>query len=157
MPDLLEQLTAALKAKGFKIATAESCTGGMIAAVLTCLPGSSAIFDRGWVTYSNESKNQLLNVPEDILREHGAVSPQTAEAMVAGVLKFSEADIAVSVTGIAGPDGGTIEKPVGLVFIGYGLKSGEIKTAEHHFNGNRDEVREQTVAAALTHALELLS
>jgi nicotinamide-nucleotide amidase len=139
------------------LVTAESCTGGMIAAAITSRPGSSALFERGFVTYSNESKVELLGVPTDILREHGAVSARTALAMARGALNNSRADIAVSVTGIAGPDGGTAEKPVGLVYIGYGFRQEDlIECSEHRFEGDRDSIRRQSVDAALKHLLKFL-
>lgn len=153
--DLVERLSTKLREANMKMATAESCTGGMIAAAMTDLAGSSDIFERGFVTYSNDAKTELLDVLPDILQEHGAVSSQTAKAMVQGALNHSHADIAVSVTGIAGPGGGTDEKPVGLVYIGYGIKD-KIQSAEHHFDGNRTAIRQQTVEAALTHLLNYL-
>lgn len=156
MPDSFDALFNGLKRRGLMIATAESCTGGLIAATLTNVPGSSAIFDRGFVTYSNEAKMELLKVQEETLQEFGAVSEQTAKEMVQGALQFSNAQVAVSVTGIAGPDGGTKEKPVGLVYIGVGRENGDIQCHEHHFEGDRNEVRAQTVAAALSHAADLV-
>jgi nicotinamide-nucleotide amidase len=110
-----EKLLAEARAKGLKVATAESCTGGLVAGLLTEIPGSSDVVERGFVTYSNEAKEELLGVPREILKAHGAVSAETARAMVQGALKQSRADLAVAVTGIAGPGGGTADKPVGLV------------------------------------------
>lgn len=134
--------------KGVTIATAESCTGGMIASAITDIPGSSSIFGYGMVTYSNEAKRHILGVREATLADYGAVSKETAEEMAAGLKKVSGADVAVAVTGIAGPDGGSEEKPVGLVYMGiaYGDK---VETKKNLFSGNRDEVRHQTVATAL--------
>lgn len=156
MPDLMSDLFSRLKDKKWMMSTAESCTGGLIAAAITAVPGSSAVFDRGFITYSNESKIEMLSVAEDTLKDYGAVSEQTAREMVMGALRKSRAQMAVSVTGIAGPDGGTAGKPVGLVYIGYGLRGQDPKVARHNFKGPRESVREQTAAAALGHALSLL-
>lgn len=138
------------------LATAESCTGGMIAMAMTDRAGSSAVFERGFVTYSNEAKNELLDVPKDMLRTHGAVSAQVAAAMVKGAIAHSRAEIAVSVTGIAGPDGGTDAKPVGLVYIGFGNKAGVMEIAEHRFSGDRTSIRQQTAEAALKHLIKFI-
>ena len=156
MPELTFNLLTALKDKGWKIATAESCTGGLIAAALTDIPGASCVFDRGFVTYSNDAKREMLGVPAGILQKHGAVSGETARAMVEGALKHSLADLAVSVTGIAGPDGGTKEKPVGLVYIGFGRRDETPQVEKYMFKGDRASVRTHTVRAALKHALHLL-
>lgn len=156
MPELTFNLLTALKDKGWKIATAKSCTGGLIAAALTDIPGASCVFDRGFVTYSNDAKREMLGVPAGILQKHGAVSGETARAMVEGALKHSLADLAVSVTGIAGPDGGTKEKPVGLVYIGFGRRDETPQVEKYMFKGDRASVRTQTVRAALKHALHLL-
>lgn len=123
---------------------------------MTERPGSSAVFDRGFITYSNESKHELLDVPKDTLMKHGAVSAQVATAMVKGALAHSRAEIALSVTGIAGPDGGSDKKPVGLVYIGYGDKSGLTEVAEHRFQGDRDDIRRQTTEAALKHMIRFI-
>ncbi len=155
MPDWVEKVGSVLLAKNLSLVTAESCTGGMIAAAITGRPGASKIFERGFVTYSNESKNELLGVPFDIIDRFGAVSPETAEAMVRGALNRSRAHIAVSVTGIAGPDGGSEAKPVGLVYIGYALKDNPVQVAEHRFSGDRTAFRQQAVDAALRHLLEI--
>lgn len=136
---------------GLKIATAESCTGGLIAATLTAVPGSSEVFERGWVTYSNEAKSEGLGVPPELIAERGAVSAEVAEAMARGVLQHSKADVAVSVTGIAGPGGGSAEKPVGLVFIGLARKDGWSQVERCEFPGGRDDVRRHAVARALAH------
>ena len=138
------------------LATAESCTGGLIAAGMTDLAGSSSVFERGFVTYSNESKEELLGVSHETLLRHGAVSSETATEMVAGALTRSHADAALAVTGIAGPSGGTPDKPVGLVYIGWGLKGGQICVQKHIFSGDRDAIRQQTVEAALTHLIDHL-
>ena len=137
------------------LATAESCTGGMLGAALTARAGSSDVFERGFITYSYESKTEILGVPASTIKKHGAVSAQTAKAMAEGALTHSRADVAVAITGIAGPGGGMPGKPVGLVYIGYGTKDG-ITTAEHHFTGDRDFVREQTCRAALEHLCKLV-
>ena len=135
------------------LVSAESCTGGMIAAAMTERAGSSSVFERGFVTYSNDSKMELLGVPAATIDKFGAVSAETAEAMALGALKFSRAHIAVSVTGIAGPSGGTDEKPVGLVYIGWGARN-NIQVKEHHFKGDRTAVRQQTAEAALKHLVD---
>ncbi len=143
------------RAEGLKIAAAESCTGGLIAAGLTEIPGSSNVFERGFVTYSNEAKTELLGVPADLIAEYGAVSEAVARAMVEGALARSRADIAVAVTGIAGPGGGSAEKPVGLVFVG-AARRGEPAIVERHvFAGDRAEVRRATVLRALNLLLKL--
>jgi len=139
-------------AANLKIATAESCTGGMIAAAITDIAGSSHVFERGFVTYSNEAKADLLGVPAALIAEHGAVSEAVALAMAEGALSRSRADIAVAVTGIAGPGGGSGEKPVGLVYIGAGRRGHPVTVERHLFPGNRGAVRR----AAAHRALELL-
>lgn len=138
------------------LVTAESCTGGMIAAAMTERPGSSAVFERGFITYSNEAKTELLGVPKDTLMKHGAVSTQVATAMIKGAIAHSRAEIAVSVTGIAGPDGGTEKKPVGLVYIGFGDKAGVTEVAEHRFTGDRASIRRQATEAALKHLIKFI-
>ena len=125
------------------IAFAESCTGGLLASQVTSIPGSSEIFDLGVVTYANYMKISILNVSSDTLKIHGAVSEQTAREMVTGLKNISQADICISVTGVAGPSGGTIEKPVGTVFIGY-LLLGKMKIEKKHFYGSRNKIRLQT-------------
>ncbi len=157
MPDLVEQVTRKLVDLSLMLVTAESCTGGLIAAAITSRPGSSAVFERGFVTYSDESKTELLDVPKDVLREHGAVSARTAIAMARGALNNSRADVSVSVTGIAGPDGGSAEKPVGLVYIGYGFRQEDlVECSEHRFEGDRESVRRQSVDAAFRHLIKFL-
>ena len=153
---LVEKLTDELNRRGWMLATAESCTGGLIAAAVTDRAGSSSVFDRGFVAYSYESKENLLNVSCEILETHGAVSRECATAMVQGTLAHSRADLAISVTGIAGPGGGMPGKPVGLVYIGWGVRGGPVAVAEHNFPGDRTAVREQTVQAALAHLLDAL-
>jgi nicotinamide-nucleotide amidase len=131
------------------IATAESCTAGLVAAKLTNVPGSSGIFRYGWVTYHSEAKTRELGVPPELLEKFGAVSAEVAAAMSQGALRESGADIAVSVTGIAGPGGGTEEKPVGLVWFGLATKGGEVQTQQHHLSRERDTFREMAAQVAL--------
>jgi nicotinamide-nucleotide amidase len=146
-----ETLAKYLKQFQLSVSCAESCTGGLIAGTITNVPGISAYFQEGIVTYSNEAKQKYLHVSKETLDTYGAVSAQTAKEMVIGILNASKAALGIAVTGIAGPDGGTKEKPVGLVYIGYGSAK-KPQVEECHFNGNREEVRKQTV----THALKLL-
>lgn len=138
---------------GLRIVTAESCTGGMIAAALTDIAGSSDVFERGFVTYSNDAKHELIAVPRATLDAHGAVSAETAEAMARGALAHSHADVALSVTGIAGPGGGSAGKPVGLVYFGVARKGAPIHTIREVFTGDRTAIRR----AATTRALDLLT
>ena len=150
---LAKQLGSELKDKGLKIATAESCTGGGIAQAITEVPGSSAWFDRGFVTYSNQAKIQMLQVKQESLDDFGAVSEQVAIEMVEGALIYSEADIAVSVTGIAGPTGGTEQKPVGTVYIAKKENGMPASCKKHIFLGDRRKIRLQTVSMALKYCL----
>ena len=147
--ELAQQLGRLLKSKEKKIATAESCTGGWIAQIITEVSGSSAWFDRGFVTYSNAAKMEMLGVKSETLDNFGAVSAQTATEMVTGALAHSDADCAIAVTGIAGPDGGTAEKPVGTVFIAWAYKNQNVKVVQKKLTGNRHEIRRQTVKIAL--------
>jgi nicotinamide-nucleotide amidase len=147
--DLAERVLATCRARGLKLATAESCTGGLIAAALTHIAGSSDVFERGFVTYSNEAKSESLGVPPDLIAQHGAVSEPVAQAMAAGALKFSRAGLAISVTGIAGPGGGSPEKPVGLVWFGFATRAGACTARSQIFSGNRAEIRAQAVQFAL--------
>ena len=146
---LATDLGAALSARGWKAATAESCTGGLVAGAITDIAGSSEWFDRGFVTYSNEAKVELLGVRPETLARFGAVSEAVAREMVAGALERSEADIAVAVTGIAGPAGGSPDKPVGLVWLAWATRGGRTEAASQRFPGDRAAVREASVAAAL--------
>jgi nicotinamide-nucleotide amidase len=150
---LAESLSRALLARGATVATAESCTGGWIAKALTDVPGSSAWFGTGFVSYSNAAKDALLGVPAALLAEHGAVSEAVVRAMVEGCLARSGAAIAVAVSGIAGPDGGSPAKPVGSVWLAVG-DTGHVSAVLHRFAGDREAVRRQTVAAALVAVLE---
>ncbi len=147
--ELAEQVGHILKVRRKTIATAESCTGGGIAQAITEVPGSSVWFDRGFVTYSNAAKVQMLGVNPHTLEHYGAVSAETAAEMAAGALARSDAGVAVAVTGIAGPDGETPDKPIGTVFIAWVHKNGEAKTVKKKFAGNRRQIREQTVKSAL--------
>ena len=151
MADVVTLLERYRQAK-LRIATAESCTGGMVAARLTDIPGSSDVVERGFVTYSNEAKAEMLGVPTVLLGQYGAVSAQVARAMAEGALAHSRADVAVSITGIAGPGGATAGKPVGLVYLALARRGGETKVERQHFAGDRQAVR----AAAADRALELL-
>ena len=155
---LAERVLDALKTQGMMIATAESCTGGLIAGLLTEIPGSSAAVDRGFVTYSNEAKMDMIGVSEADLVAHGAVSKTVAIAMAEGALSRSAADIAVSVTGIAGPGGGSAEKPVGTVHIAIARKDSEADHLHCWFaDQGRQSIRLQTVQTALTSVLDRIS
>ncbi|RKI91132.1 CinA family protein [Parablautia intestinalis] len=144
-----EKIVARLKEKGWQVTCAESCTGGMIASTLVNVAGVSEVFKESYVTYANSAKSKLLGVEEKALETWGAVSRQVAEQMAAGAAQAAAAQASVAVTGIAGPDGGTPEKPVGLVYIGC-FAGGNIMVTENHFTGNRLEIRRQTTQAALT-------
>ena len=146
--DEAASLLDACRTRRVLLATAESCTGGLIAAALTAIPGSSDVVERGFVTYSNAAKAELLDVPAALIAEYGAVSEPVARAMAEGAITHSHADIAVSVTGVAGPGGGTAAKPVGLVWLGL-ARRGCPTAAEHQiFPGDRTAIREATVARA---------
>lgn len=148
-------LTKLLMKKKYTMTTAESCTGGMIAARMVNAPGVSAVLKSGFITYANEAKEELLGVSHDTLEKFGAVSRETAEEMAEGAVKAAHTDAAVAVTGIAGPDGGTKEKPVGLVYIGVNVR-GNVEVREYHFSGSRQKIRESITAAALTFLREKL-
>ena len=150
-----ERLGKWLMAKGKMVATAESCTGGWIAQSLTEVPGSSTWFDRGFVTYSNSAKTQMLGVKYETLETYGAVSAETAKEMVLGALAWSEAHFAIAVTGIAGPDGGTAEKPVGTVFVAWASKDGVISVKKNQFKGSRHQIRVQSVQLAIQGLTEI--
>jgi nicotinamide-nucleotide amidase len=146
----------ACRARGLKIATAESCTGGLVAGALTDIAGSSAVFDCGFVTYSDEAKQKMLGVAAETLRDHGAVSWQTAEEMARGAIARSNADIAVAITGIAGPTGGTAEKPVGLVHFAAASRGGALAHKEMRYgNLRRAQVRRKSVLEALAMLREM--
>lgn len=147
-----ESLLDACRAKGVMLATAESCTGGLIAAALTAIAGSSDVVDRGFVTYSNDAKHRMLGVPFELIAAHGAVSEPVARAMAEGALRNSAAQIAVSVTGVAGPSGGSVEKPVGLVWLGLACAGRPTAAERHVFPGDRAAIR----AATVLHAFKLI-
>ena len=154
---LAEALAHDLRQAGLALVTAESCTGGGVAQVLTAVPGSSLWFERGFVTYSNVSKHEMLGVSSGILARHGAVSEQTARAMAEGALKHSHADLAVAITGIAGPTGGTPDKPVGTVCLAWARHAEETRSQTRHFAGDRDAIRRQAMMAAISGLRELLA
>jgi nicotinamide-nucleotide amidase len=139
------------------LATAESCTGGLVAAALTAIPGSSRVVERGFVTYSNQAKSSMLGVPEAMIENHGAVSADVARAMAEGALIHSGAAVSLSITGIAGPDGGTPGKPVGTVHIAAAQRGAITLHRACHFDGDRDAVREQSAVAAMELAIERIT
>lgn len=153
LPDELlqqaEKIIRLYEKKGLKLATAESCTGGLVAATLTSIAGSSAVLERGYVTYSNQAKVDDLDVPHALLAAHGAVSAEVAEAMASGARKKAGSDVAVSITGIAGPGGGTEGKPVGLVYLGISTAS-HSEAREFRFAGDRPSIRQQACTKALS-------
>ena len=149
---LAEAVLAACRDKGMKLATAESCTGGMVAAALTDIAGSSDVVERGFVTYSNEAKSELLGVAPALITAHGAVSAEVAAAMAEGALARAPVELSVAITGVAGPGGGTASKPVGLVWLACGRRDRQMVTEHHIFSGDRAAVR----LAATRRALELL-
>lgn len=153
---LARQLGEALRAHDMTLVTAESCTGGGIAQAITRISGSSAWFDRGFVTYSNESKEEMLGVSPETLEAHGAVSEATVREMVDGALQYSRAQVALAVSGIAGPIGGTPEKPVGTVWFAWGTNK-SVQATCHHLPGDRDTVRAKSVQIALHGVLNLLN
>jgi nicotinamide-nucleotide amidase len=152
-----EELLATARAQSLRLVTAESCTGGLIAGLLTEIPGSSDVVERGFVTYSNQAKEDLLGVPADLIHRHGAVSAEVARAMAQGALEHSLAQLAVAVTGIAGPGGGTAAKPVGLVYIAVQRQGHAAHTREFRFGDiGRGEIRGRSVAEALLLLRELI-
>lgn len=155
MNELAQKVGEALKARGWKLATAESCTGGWVAMALTAIPGSSDWFERGYVTYSNAAKREELGVQEATLREHGAVSEATAREMAEGALRRAHAQAALAITGVAGPTGGTAAKPVGTVCFAWAQGS-KISSRTMRFDGDRESVRRQSVLHALEGLLESL-
>ncbi|OGS90927.1 MAG: damage-inducible protein CinA [Gallionellales bacterium GWA2_60_18] len=156
MDVLAAQVGGLLKAHGLMLATAESCTGGGVAQVITGVAGSSAWFERGFVTYSNLAKQEMLGVSEATLVQHGAVSEAAAREMVAGALQHSAAQVALAVSGIAGPDGGTADKPVGTVWFAWGIRNGMTLARLHHLSGDRAEIRAQAVHIALQGVVDIL-
>lgn len=152
--ELAAQIGVALRARNQMLTVAESCTGGWIGKVITDAAGSSGWFDRGFVTYSNTAKTELLGVRESTLANHSAVSAETVTEMAAGALERSRAGVAVAVSGIAGPDGGSPNKPVGTVYLAWALRDGPVHAQVYHFTGDRESVRRQTVATALQGVLD---
>lgn len=142
---------------GVMIATAESCTGGLVSALLTEIPGSSSVFERGFITYSNDAKKSLLSVPDELIVDFGAVSYEVVASMALGALANSAAQLSIAVTGIAGPSGGTAAKPVGLVYIAIALKGAEPSVEQCHFSGSRSEIRFAAVAKAIELAQEAIT
>jgi nicotinamide-nucleotide amidase len=155
MDELAKRLGASLKLANETLATAESCTGGWAAQVVTSVAGSSAWFERGFVTYSNAAKQELLGVRAETLRAHGAVSEETAREMARGALERSRGTIAVSITGVAGPAGGTAEKPVGTVCFAW-ARGGEVRSETRRFAGDRESIRRQSVILALEGVMRAL-
>ncbi len=156
MNTLAESLGRKLKAQGELLVTAESCTGGWVAQAVTAIAGSSAWFERGFVTYSNEAKAELLDVRAATLERHGAVSEETAREMALGALAKSRGTLALAITGIAGPGGGSPGKPVGTVCFAWARRGGAARSETRRFAGDREAVRRQSVERALTGALEAL-
>ena len=154
--DLVSQLASALLKKQWHLSTAESCTGGLIAAAITELAGSSEWFERGYVTYSNSAKSEDINVSQELITQHGAVSDQVARAMAIGAKQSSNSDIALSITGIAGPTGGSVEKPVGTVCFAWILANNAIYSETKLFSGNRQDIRAQACEFSLKKLLELV-
>ena len=146
-----------LKSHGLMLATAESCTGGAVAMAVTDIAGSSAWFERGFITYSNEAKRDMLGVAQEMLARHGAVSAAVVREMVAGALQHSQSGMALAVSGVAGPDGGSAEKPVGTVWFAWGIKGGACVARLHQLSGNRAEIRAHAVRIALQGVLDMLS
>lgn len=153
---IAESVGRALLAKALKLTAAESCTGGWVCQAVTAISGSSDWFDRGFITYSNEAKQELLDVPESLLKEFGAVSEETVRAMTAGALAHSRADIAIAISGIAGPTGATPGKPVGTVWLAWQRRGKDSIAKLEQFTGDRTAIRAQAVAAALHGLLDLL-
>ena len=157
LADLAQRLGRALEARNLRVATAESCTGGLIAAACTTVAGSSDWFERGFVTYSNDAKTEALGVDPALIAAHGAVSEQVARAMADGALARAHAELAVAVTGIAGPAGGTPTKPVGLVCLAWARRGEQVEALTEHFPGDRAAVRAATVVRALQGLIERTS
>jgi nicotinamide-nucleotide amidase len=153
---LAVELGEKLRARGWMLATAESCTGGWIGQLITAQPGSSHWYERGFITYANIAKQEMLGVPAELLEAYGAVSEETASAMAAGALKHSHAQATLAISGIAGPGGGTPQKPVGLVCYGWALADGTLLSSTCRLDGDREEIRSRAVAAALRGLIELL-
>lgn len=160
MPNNLEQIAEktglALKERGLKLVTAESCTGGGVSFWITSIPGSSAWFERGFVTYSDLSKTEMLGVKPVTLNKFGAVSEQAAREMAEGALRHSRADVSISITGIAGPSGGSVDKPVGSIWIAWAKREAKTVAKCYHFSGNRQKIRLQVIEEALDKVLDIL-
>jgi len=156
LKELAQELGECMIARGVKLACAESCTGGWLSKIITDLPGSSAWFETSIVCYSNESKSTLLGVPPAVLDEFGAVSGETVLAMTDGLFEHTATDVAISISGIAGPDGGTEEKPVGLVWLCWGKRGKTSFAFPYNFEGDREQVRLQSIETALNAILDLL-
>ena len=156
LEETLQEVAAKLRKNRHMVATVESCTGGWISQSMTSLAGSSEWFERGFVTYSNEAKQDLVGVQANTLEQHGAVSREVAHEMAKGGIEFSRADVVVAVTGIAGPDGGTSQKPVGTVWIAWADRTGGNFERHYQFQGDRNEVRFATVECALSGLIELI-
>ena len=156
MNALVEKVAAALRTRGAMLATAESCTGGWVAEALTALAGSSTWFERGFVTYSNAAKEEMLGVQPETLARHGAVSEPVAREMALGAIAHSHATIALAVTGIAGPSGGSVDKPVGTVCFAWAAADRPVRAETRRFAGDREAVRRQSVERALAGVLDLL-
>ena len=154
--ELAVQAGQCLAQRGWMLVTAESCTGGWVGQAVTAVPGSSAWYERGYITYSNTAKCEMLGVQQATLDRYGAVSPQTAQEMAIGALNRSHAQISVSITGIAGPDGGTAAKPVGMVCFAWATQDGLVQQETRYFTGDREAVRRQAVATALQGILRIL-
>ena len=153
---LVRQVAGELSRQGHKLAVAESCTGGAIAAALTSQAGSSVWFERGFIVYSNASKIEMLGVSEESAVRHGSVSDPVVREMAAGAIVHSHASISVAVTGVAGPGGGTTEKPVGTVWLAWSLRDGDTRSQRRSFDGDRGRIRDQSIEAALTGVLSRL-
>ena len=154
--DLAARVGESLTQRGWMLVTAESCTGGWVGQAVTAVAGSSIWYDRGFITYSNRSKCEMLGVQQSTLDHFGAVSPQTAQEMVMGALARSHAQIGLSITGIAGPDGGTTTKPVGMVCFAWASKEGLVQQETRHFKGDRKSIRHSAVTTSLQGILHLL-
>ena len=153
---LAAELGDMLRARGWMVATAESCTGGWVGQLLTSIPGSSAWYERGFITYANAAKQEMLGVPAATLESCGAVSEETASAMAAGALAHSHAQAALAISGVSGPGGGTPQKPVGLVCYGWVLADGTHMSSTCRLDGDREEIRSRAVAAALRGLIDLM-
>jgi nicotinamide-nucleotide amidase len=154
---LAAELGDKLRARGWMLATAESCTGGWVGHLLTSLPGSSNWYERGFITYANAAKVEMLGVPAETLDHYGAVSEETASAMATGALRNSHAQATLAISGIAGPGGGTPQKPVGLVCYGWALEDGTVMSSTCRLDGDREEIRSRAVAAALRGLIDLVA